>query len=171
MTETVYVGIDPGLEGAVAVLGPFEPRYWDVPTVGNDYDVGGLWAIFAELSRKHRDCLQAALEWPQSHPGNSAGSNVMIGEGRGLMRMVLTANGIPYTRITPAKWKQHFGLKKNSAETQSIVKEKSRAKAMELFPTAELHLKKHHNRAEALLIAEYLRRTHPSATREGNVET
>ncbi len=40
--------------------------------------------------------------------------------------------------------------------------------ALELFPGAELHLKKHHGRADALLMAEYLRRA--VGTRDVNAE-
>ena len=41
----------------------------------------------------------------------------------------------------------------------SDLKDESRARALELFPAAVdyLRLKKHHGRADALLIADYLR--------------
>jgi len=55
---------------------------------------------------------------------------------------------ITYMDVTPAKWKKHFGL--------SSEKEQSRAMASKMFPEAALHLKKHHDRAEALLLARYL---------------
>ena len=48
------------------------------------------------------------------------------------------------------RWKKYFGLVKTD-------KEASRQKALELFPAAArfLSLKKHHGRAEAILIAHY----------------
>jgi crossover junction endodeoxyribonuclease RuvC len=53
--------------------------------------------------------------------------------------------------IHPSLWKQHFGLIKAS-------KQAARHKALELFAPAykRLALAKHHNRAEAALIARYL---------------
>ena len=50
-----------------------------------------------------------------------------------------------------AVWKRSMGLD----STKSVSLDKARL----LFPTAELDRKKDHNRAEALLLAEYSRRT------------
>jgi hypothetical protein len=38
-------------------------------------------------------------------------------------------------------------------------KDTGRLRAQQLFPTADLKFKKHHGRSDALLIAEYLRRS------------
>jgi crossover junction endodeoxyribonuclease RuvC len=50
--------------------------------------------------------------------------------------------------VTPGVWKRHAGL---------IGKEKdaSRELAARLYPQATLNLKKHHGRADALLLARY----------------
>ena len=59
---------------------------------------------------------------------------------------------IPYRTVTPPVWKKAYRL-------IGCDKDESRARALELFPTAidALRLKKHHGRADALLMAEYLR--------------
>ena len=68
--------------------------------------------------------------------------------------MALVCLTIPYTLVTPQRWKKELmdGMPKD--------KDSSRVVAIRLFPTfaTELKLKKHHGRADALLIAEYLRR-------------
>ena len=53
--------------------------------------------------------------------------------------------------VLPQVWKKALGLKAD--------KEESLIMARQLFPDALLNLKKHHGKAEALLIAEYARRT------------
>jgi hypothetical protein len=59
---------------------------------------------------------------------------------------VLTADGTFQALYdTPNVWKKAMGLKAD--------KEQARLRAMQLFPTAALRRKKHHNRAEALLLA------------------
>jgi Holliday junction resolvasome RuvABC endonuclease subunit len=56
----------------------------------------------------------------------------------------------PCETYHPGSWKKLMGLSKD--------KEQVRAKAQQMFPTAELDRKKDHNRAEALLLAEMHRR-------------
>ena len=57
---------------------------------------------------------------------------------------------IPVTKVTPGVWKKHFKL-------TGTGKEESRLRALELYPELhdQLKLKKHHNRAEALLMARW----------------
>ena len=54
------------------------------------------------------------------------------------------------TSVRPQVWKKALGVTSD--------KNTSLALARELFPEAVLDLKKHHGKAEALLIAEYARR-------------
>jgi len=58
--------------------------------------------------------------------------------------------GLEYRDVIPAKWKKQMGLINKD-------KDMSRMKALQLWPDrAEwLRYKKHHNRAEAALIAQY----------------
>ena len=70
-----------------------------------------------------------------------------IGFGYGLWIGILATLEIPYTTVRPAQWKKAFSLGKD--------KEASRLRAMQLYPGADPRLKKHHDRAEALLLASY----------------
>jgi hypothetical protein len=60
---------------------------------------------------------------------------------------LLTTLQLAYTPIRPGIWKRTLALGKD--------KEASRLRAMQLYPGADLRLKKHHGRAEALLLASY----------------
>jgi hypothetical protein len=59
--------------------------------------------------------------------------------------------GLPMQRVHPASWKRFMGL--------SSDKDAALALARKLYPHAPLHLAKHHNRAESLLIARFALRT------------
>jgi crossover junction endodeoxyribonuclease RuvC len=156
-----YIGIDPGLSGAVAVL----PEGWifDTPT-----------AIVSSGKRQRREYLEAemaamlapfvedsvaAIEKVHAMPRQGVASMFTMGVGLGVWRGILAALGIPFDLVTPQRWKAVMmdGMGKE--------KEAARTRALQLFPglTPSLRLKKHHGRAEALLIAEYRRRLEGSA--------
>ena len=71
-----------------------------------------------------------------------------FGRGYGLCLGVIAALGLPSTLVTPQVWKKAAGLLRAD-------KEKSRARAIQLWPQADLGLVKHHGRAEALLIGRW----------------
>ena len=73
------------------------------------------------------------------------------------MRSVLITGGTGYfgrglvEHLPPGIWKKAMGL---SAKTKDA-KDMARTMAQRMYPSADLHLKKHHNRAESILIARY----------------
>jgi crossover junction endodeoxyribonuclease RuvC len=78
-----------------------------------------------------------------------------MGRGLGTWEGVLAGLGIPYELVTPQRWKKALmdGMGKD--------KDASRLQAIRLFPAiaGQLARKKDDGRADALLIAEYGRRT------------
>ena len=149
------VGIDPGLTGAVAFLRNGEyVALFDIPTtlkgsgsVKQEVEPGGLKRMFLERLEGRED-VAIALERVSAMPGQGSSSVFSFGDTYGCCRSVASLTGYPLHLVTPATWKKHFGLGRD--------KEESRALASRLFPKAELHLKKHADRAEALLIARWL---------------
>lgn len=150
----MWIGIDPGLTGAVTVLQPDGTlaTVADTPTLTitsgrstkQEYDVPGLVALLRPYAGPGAHVL---IEESQAMPGQGVRSMWTTGYGFGLWLGVLAALALPYTRIRPPVWKQALHLGKD--------KEHSRLRAMQLFPSADLRLKKHHGRAEALLLAWY----------------
>jgi crossover junction endodeoxyribonuclease RuvC len=65
--------------------------------------------------------------------------------------MALAAGGVPYTIVTPQKWKPAVGVLKGAD------KEASRQRALQLFPDQATNLarKKDHARADAMLLAYF----------------
>lgn len=150
------IGIDPGITGAVAILkdGKYHALL-DMPTFAK----GGSGKVKTEVSptaikhfiREETDSssyCKAIIERVNSMPGQGSATVFSLGDSFGAARAVLACMDIPYMDVTPQVWKKYYGLTSD--------KELSRALASKLFPEAELHLKKHHDRSEALLMANYL---------------
>ena len=155
------VGIDPGLSGAVALVWPATPETvttWDTPTVlvkvgthqRRDYDAAAMVNVLVVANPG-----LVILERPHAMPKSMGGSlaSFSLGRGVGVWEGILAALRFRYELVSPQRWKQYFQL-------LGQPKDASRLKAARLFPSAELHLKKHDGRAEALLLAEYGRHIH-----------
>lgn len=144
---TTVIGIDPGLTGAIAFLFDGKPFVIDMPTVGKDVCPAGLASELSAQLAEGR--LHAYVEQASSRPGQGVSSVFRYGKGYGTVIGVLAALFIPYSLVTPAKWKRAVGLPSGAD------KEASRALALRLFPELanDLKRKKDHGRAEALLIA------------------
>lgn len=154
----IYLGIDPGLDGAMAAI------YEDGSTITSDtpsakdgkkrrYQIAVMvqeirnLQVILDMSR-----IRACIERVHSMPKQGVASSFTFGEGFGLWQGILAGLGIPFDLVTPQAWKKAL------MDGQAKEKDASRIVAQRLFPSAELHLKKHHGRADALLIAEYRRR-------------
>jgi hypothetical protein len=159
----VVVGIDPGLNGAMAFLPRDGGIPWviDMPTVtirgSKRYQRHCEPAqIAAELKTAQLDHrLTAAVETQHAMPGQGVSSCYTIGEGYGVLIGVLAALGVAYAKVSAPVWKRAMGLPVHSD------KDASRAMALRLWPALADKLKRKcdDGRAEALLIAEHYRRS------------
>jgi crossover junction endodeoxyribonuclease RuvC len=148
----LFLGVDPGVSGALAVLDASSRILLleDIPTCMRGktrthriVDASGL----SDLLKDFAHVRTAVVEQVGSMPGQGVSSAFSFGESFGVIRGVLGALAIPVDMVQPQKWKKFFGLTSD--------KELCRARAIDLFPTAPLHRKKDHGRAEALLMAKY----------------
>ena len=139
----LHIGIDPGLSGGIAFI-PATGTPWAHKMPETDKDLMELFRDSISLATP-----KALIELVHSSPQMGVKSAFTFGEGYGRLQMALTALGIPYERIRPAMWQKAIGcLTKGD-------KNVSKRKAQELFPG----IKVTHAIADALLIAEYNRRT------------
>lgn len=155
MIKRLYVGIDPGLTGAIAILDGHGDLVAldDLPVIANgkgsarvtrQLDPAGL----AKLLPPYTSGITVALERVAARPGQGVSSVFSLGDSFGCIRGVLAALDMPVEIVTPATWKKHYQLGSD--------KEQARAKAIQLYPHADLHRVKDHNKAEAALIARWL---------------
>jgi len=157
----IFVGIDPGLSGAVAMTDGNAVEVHDSPSwvvegkhSRHEYDVAGMTQIIlAVIARtENRGSIVAGLEAVHSMPKQGVASSFKFGVGLGIWQGILAALGIRHELVTPQRWKKALMNGQGKEKDASIIV------AQRLFPTADLHLRKHHGRADALLLAEFMRR-------------
>lgn len=150
-----WIGIDPGLDGAIAVMCDGAVTFVDTPTVSNGkkrdmdlYACARLLRAFAELE------VMVVIEAVHSMPGQGVASTFSFGKGFGAWLGILAALDIPHQAVAPQTWK--------AVMLRDCPKEKdaSRVKAMQLYPRIadQLSRKKDHGRADALLMAAWAQR-------------
>lgn len=158
---TVFVGIDPGLSGAIARLDSAsgEVRIEDVPTfeikrngkAKREIDYHSLARILDDMTKEPG--TRIVIEGVGAMPGQGVSSVFAFGKAFGVLIGVSAATFCPIDFVSPAKWKREMGV--------TASKDGSRAKASMMFPRySELwRLAKNADRAEALLIAAWAAET------------
>jgi len=147
----MILSIDPGNSGGLAFIGT------------RDFDLLGLHSMpltesFSSGHTRHfvdgvvlsgliraKSPVCAVVERVSSRPGQGVAGVFAFGRGVGVIEGVLQSLGIPICYVVPQVWKRWHGLIKQD-------KLASLELARELYPDAELHLRKHDGRAEAILI-------------------
>lgn len=124
----------------------------------NEYDLVAIKSMLTTLKTGYE--LKAAIELVHSMPGQGVTSMFSMGYGFGIWRMALVALDIPHELVTPQAWKKMLMAGQPKDKQASVLV------ASQLYPQAYSQLigpkggKKDGN-ADALLIAEWLRRTNP----------
>jgi Holliday junction resolvasome RuvABC endonuclease subunit len=139
-----YLGIDPGMSGALAVV-LYNGELWWVEDMPNPLH-GAAVVDLLDRDGPYR----AAIEDVHSMPGQGVSSTFKFGMGFGIVLGALGARRIPYTLVTPNRWKK--------AQRVTADKDTSRARACQLWPAhaSKFARKKDNGRAEAALIAHWL---------------
>lgn len=159
----IYIGVDPGKTGAIAILSPSGIQIYDFT------DPCGLMAL-RDISQGK---AKAVIEKVNAMPKQGVTSVFTFGDSYGKVKGWLEALSIPYELVTPQKWQKEVlsymptlpvgSDQKTKNERSKIKKAHNLDQARKKFPEAVkkyLTRKMDHNRADALLIAEYCRRVH-----------
>lgn len=149
------VGIDPGANGAIAMLNDGHLTVVDMPSVSirrgksDKAEVDG-YTLAAILHDLRPDV--AYIELVGGIQGQSASAAFNFGRAAGAPEYILMAHSVRVERVAAVRWKR--ALKLNPG------KDAMRAAAMRLWPASAALFKrvKDTDRAEAALIAEYGRR-------------
>ncbi len=152
-----YIGIDPGMSGAVAIISDNDVVVLDTPTTfvkkGKKNKTMYVESSMADiLSPFMEKDVHVFIEKVHSMPGQGVTAMFSMGEGYGLWRGIVAALKLPYTLITPQSWK------KKMMEGMGKEKPASCYRAQQLFPNVELFGPKggaKDGRGDALLIAQY----------------
>jgi crossover junction endodeoxyribonuclease RuvC len=148
--ERGILGIDPGLTGALALYCGGQWTLLDMPIAGDAKHRELNGPALCSWLREH-DPDHAFIEFAAARPGQGVSSMFRFGCCYGALKMALTACGVPYTAVTPTKWKPAVGILKGSD------KEASRQRALQLFPdqAANLARRRDNARGDAMLLAYY----------------
>ncbi len=154
----IYIGIDPGLTGAVASVtneGRFVEVH-DAPVITfkgarakrTEYDDNEMAGILRAMVARGVSCV--AIESQRAMPGQGVSSMLKLGLGYGLWRGVIAALRLPCVIVQPRQWVKDMSAGKEKPQRVLIAKR--------LFPGVQEITKTKHGRADALLIAEWARR-------------
>lgn len=157
----IYIGVDPGTTGAIAIINEDmcivydfqDPKSLDVLLKMASGDGNPSDGSFQSRS------VRAVVEKVHAMPRQGVSTTFKFGLAYGKVMGWLDACLIPYELVTPQKWwKGVADSAPKGTDKKAAALELARRLFPELAPTY-LRRKKDHNRAEALLIAEYCRRT------------
>ena len=156
--ERIYIGIDPGVSGALGVVhgdfGAFVDTD-DMPVMidGKTKRVNPhvltalLWSYFGTFPDAKATIV---IERVGAMPGQGVSSMFNFGHSAGILEGVAAALGVPVVLVTPGQWKKHYRLTGKD-------KDSARTLAVRTYPVAaeQLKRKKDVGRADALLLARY----------------
>ena len=144
------LGIDVGIKGALSFYDGEELIIYDMPVEKRNKTSRLDSFKMAEIVRTNKPD-HAYIEQVNAF-GMGATGAYNFGWNCGAVEAVIAALGIPFTYVTPMKWKKSMDCPKD--------KDSARTRASQLFPQFRHNwdLKKWDGRAESTLIAEYGRR-------------
>lgn len=149
----IYLGVDPGASGGFAIVrddGHAESQKFGDLTERDIWDAIKAYTLSPDVGL----CV---LEDVHAMPDQGVSSSFTFGTSYGFLRGLLAASACPYELVSPQRWQKMFGLPTTkSAGGKTAKKNFHKAKAQQLFP----QLKITHAVADALLLAEYAKRTY-----------
>ena len=154
------IGIDPGLNGAIAILEDNKVKtMFEMPVMSegkkNKRQLNS--AQLVKLIKDNIDNIEETViivEQVNAMPGQGVTSMFNFGQTFGAIKGICAALSLPIFFVRPAKWKKHFELINSS-------KDASRTKAIEMYPSIpdQLSKKKDVNKSDAILIARFYSET------------
>jgi len=173
MKPKLFLGVDPGITGCVAAISSTGGYvgFFDMPTIEKPGKAKA--GTKAKVKRKvdgnelYNQLLglidisptevvlvlegQAAMPPPKGGKSIGAASLMSLGHTYGAIEAAIQIAGVKYEIVYPRTWKGKWKIpgEKNGGKKYAL------SIARMLFPKAPLKLMKHHNRAEALLLARY----------------
>jgi crossover junction endodeoxyribonuclease RuvC len=163
----IAMGIDPGMTGAIAVLGGGRREVWDMPvgdvTVGKTTRKRISPELLGFMLRNMMPVDLCVIEEVTSMPKQGLSSTFIFGQAHGLVLGAVAATGTRIIRVRPQEWQTKLKAKGDprlrALEWQTKLKAKGdpRLRALQFYPAFadDLKRKKDEGRADAILLARY----------------
>lgn len=164
MSSPAYLGIDPGVSGAmIALVGD------DVMVYQHEDDERGQWDWLAQFigvpayavieqqtarptNIPQKDPVTGKTTWRQT----VLASTVSLYGGYRALRAMLVCGHIAHDDCPPAQWQKWLEIRRDKGEKDGPWKNRLKDRAQQLFPAIKVTL----GTADALLIAYYCRSIH-----------
>lgn len=163
----IFVGIDPGLTGGIAVIDKetrpiFVSAFHAIDGEFNHFQFADMLndiRLAHPLEIPPGTRMYVGLEKVNAMPGQGVSSMFKFGNTYGKIQGVLAAKHIPYELVTPQAWTKVM----LAGENKDDKKNRGKLVAQRLWPELELRENErcrtvHSGMADALLIAEFMRR-------------
>jgi len=144
------IGIDPGLSGGWGAI-DHNGKYLgcgDMAHKDKIIQTNQVWDEIKAATQGHD--IEFCIEIVHAMPGQGSVSMFTFGGAYMAAIAIAQRSYSPTTMVTPQKWKKAMGLSKDKKASLSM--------ARQMWPEAPLKRAKDNGRAEALLLAEWLRR-------------
>ena len=162
-----YVGVDPGAKGGIAVIYP--DGFVEAVAVPSEHEVLRDWMADRFLDGRPTTAVielvtgyigkKRAGAGGEERDGDPGASMFQFGVSYGALQMALTACYIPYDKAAPRTWQKALGAGARGGRSKAEFKRHLKHLAQHLFPRLKVTLAT----ADALLLAEYCRRTRGGA--------
>ena len=153
----IYYGIDAGSSGGLARIVDENIKLWSFEDHTIPEMVGLFHLVFQDqdLSAARKVMLEKLQPLPSFLRGGRA--SWVLAQSYATIKTLLSVHNMAYEEVRPAIWQKEFGLVVKKSKKRIDKKKLNREKAQALFPgIMGITLAT----SDALLIAEYNRRTH-----------
>jgi hypothetical protein len=176
----VFIGVDPGINGGIAVLAPGKGLIIKtIPMPLSDkgkwefllpYSMGGIapvrkpdtYSVFAVIEQQSPRPTGYKDKKTGAYVSTILKSTCLLWGNYCTLRGMLTAASIAYEEVPPKRWQEGLGIPaRHKDETESVWKARLKTRAEQLYPNHHITL----SISDALLLATYARML--SSTREG----
>lgn len=151
MSEKVWIGIDPGSKGAVAVVNDKN----EVVLIVDFIDVTNMANLLYQISN-HYDVQMAAIEKVHAMPGQGVTSMFNFGMNYGSWQGACAALGIALATVTPQTWMKGVVPPKSDKKAIAAICKRMYPMANLLGPKGGLK----DGRSDAILIASWCKRNY-----------
>ena len=160
----IYLGVDPGAAGSIAVLSGEYPRQGVTTLLLSNNTERQVWEWLRRIPTDFGIQAGQPFQWfamlekvggylPGS-AGNIGSAMFNFGRSYGFLRGCMVAVGVPFAEVIPAVWQRALGIPaRRKTEIKSRWKRRLRQHAEQLFPGFPVT----QAAADALLLAEYCR--------------
>jgi hypothetical protein len=165
----IVIGIDPGLTGAIAfldadgqVIAVDEMPVMAIPeagpktTIKTEVDAVALWKLIRTRVPRGVEAIAVMEHTSSVGQVGQEQAKLSLAAGKATCMAVLRLAQFDVRRVTPVMWKRFYGIKQPLPGSKSPdQKKQALALARGFYGVGYLKLEKHHNRADALLIARW----------------